>query len=183
MPVGRKKDPEEQGARESKRWHQEAEVVQLAAESADVDGGLNPDSRSAEGLPQGKANQAKGPTPTHLFRQIIDFEKIMHNAGMQTDQQNRTEQNSVTSVHPYLPTVPDVPELANNFTFGEEALRLSSDELSSHVQTKPNKPNRANVLKALRLALSSLSEIIAMLKGLKTQEQNNTRQYLKQIDS
>ena len=35
--------------------------------------------------------------------------------------------------------------------------------------------NRTNVRKALRLALSSPSEVIAMLKGLKTQEQNDTR--------
>ena len=35
--------------------------------------------------------------------------------------------------------------------------------------------NRTNVRNALRLALSSLSEVITMLKGLKTQEQNNTR--------
>ena len=37
--------------------------------------------------------------------------------------------------------------------------------------------------KARRLALSSPSEVIAMLKGLKTQEQNNTREGLKQITS
>ena len=35
--------------------------------------------------------------------------------------------------------------------------------------------NRTNVRKALRLALFSPSEAVAMLKGLKTQEQNNTR--------
>ena len=35
--------------------------------------------------------------------------------------------------------------------------------------------NRTNVRKALRLALSSPSEVIAMLKGLKNTEQNNTR--------
>ena len=34
--------------------------------------------------------------------------------------------------------------------------------------------NRTNVRKALRLALSSPSEVIAILKGLKTQEQNDT---------
>ena len=43
--------------------------------------------------------------------------------------------------------------------------------------------NRTNVQKALRLAHSSPSEVIAVLKGLKTQEQNNTRQDLKQIAS
>ena len=38
-----------------------------------------------------------------------------------------------------------------------------------------------NVRKALRLALSSPSEVIAMLKGLK--KQNKTRQDIKQIAS
>ena len=42
--------------------------------------------------------------------------------------------------------------------------------------------NQTNVRKALRLALSSPSEVIAMLKGLKnTKKQNNTRQDTKQI--
>ena len=43
--------------------------------------------------------------------------------------------------------------------------------------------NQTNVRKALRLTLSSPSEVIAMLQGLKTQEQNNIRQDLKQIAS
>ena len=43
--------------------------------------------------------------------------------------------------------------------------------------------HRTNVRKAPRLALSSPSEVIAMQKGLKTQEQNNTRQDIKQIAS
>ena len=40
-------------------------------------------------------------------------------------------------------------------------------------QTKSNK-RKSNIWKALRLALPSPSEAIAMLKGLKTQEQNDT---------
>ena len=39
------------------------------------------------------------------------------------------------------------------------------------------------VRKALRLALSSPSEVIAILKGLKTQEQNDTRKDIQQIAS
>ena len=41
--------------------------------------------------------------------------------------------------------------------------------------------NRTNARKALRLALSSPSEVIAILKGLKTQEQNDTRKDTQQI--
>ena len=41
--------------------------------------------------------------------------------------------------------------------------------------------NRTNVRKALRLALSSPSEVIAILKGLKTQEENDTRKDIQQI--
>ena len=43
--------------------------------------------------------------------------------------------------------------------------------------------NRTNVRKALRLAPSSPSEVIAILKGLKTQEQNDTWKDIQQIAS
>ena len=48
-------------------------------------------------------------------------------------------------------------------------------------ENRHNQPsaNRTNVQKALRLAFSSPSEVTAMLKGLKTQEQNNTIRDLK----
>ena len=42
--------------------------------------------------------------------------------------------------------------------------------------------NPTNVRKALRLALSSQNEVIAMQKGLKTQEQNNTRQDIRLVE-
>ena len=51
-------------------------------------------------------------------------------------------------------------------------------------QTKPNKRKSNHVRKALRLALSSPSEVIAMLKGLKKKNKNKiTEQDLKQIAS
>ena len=43
--------------------------------------------------------------------------------------------------------------------------------------------NRTKEQKALRLALSLPSKVIAILKGLKKQEQNNTRSDIKQIAS
>ena len=42
---------------------------------------------------------------------------------------------------------------------------------------------QTNARKALRLALSPPSEVIAILKGLKTQEQNDTRKDIQQIAS
>ena len=51
-------------------------------------------------------------------------------------------------------------------------------------KTKKNKHKSNKRTKSIRLALSSPSEVIVMLKGLKkAQEQSNTRQDLKQIAS
>ena len=74
----------------------------------------------------------------------------------------------------------------------EKKVREKSRECHNHKpqpfpdtkKRETDKTKQAQVeQKALRLALSSPSEVIAMPKGLKTQEQNNTRQDLKQIAS
>ena len=50
-------------------------------------------------------------------------------------------------------------------------------------QTKPNKRKSSRRTKNTNIRSLIPSEIIALLKGLKTQEQNNTRKYIKQIAS
>ena len=71
--------------------------------------------------------------------------------------------------------------------YTQNKVRDKSRECHNHKQQRRGRgnrqnqtsANRTNVQKALRLAISSTSEVIAMLKGLKIQEQNNTRQDLK----
>ena len=57
---------------------------------------------------------------------------------------------------------------------------LPKHQEEEETDKKQTSTNRTNVRKALRLALSSPSEVTAFLKGLKTQEQNNTREEIKQ---
>ena len=69
------------------------------------------------------------------------------------------------------------------FTTEEKKVREKSGECHSPSQTpreggnrqNQTSANRTNIRKELRLALSSPSEVIAMQKDWKTQEQNNTR--------
>lgn len=150
MPGGRKRTRGSRGAGGRKRSRQnQDEVAQI--------GGASQDSESLVGAPRGRDQSQTQQGPSNLSSHITDFETILResgtlqgqniteqtssvppsntnphisqNAGTQTGHASQPAQNTDHSDRFIWSTVSD----GCNFSFGEEPLRLGSDELSAHV--------------------------------------------------